>query len=81
MNSIAGIRPIDSFIKIADNMPGIIREALDPLQANIQKVEAMVNGGTTAQQTVVKLMGLIGEMLETQNKLMAKIEALEKRSQ
>jgi hypothetical protein len=27
----------------------------------------MVNGGTTAQQTVVKLMGLIGQMLTTMN--------------
>ena len=65
----------------ANRIPEIVREALDPLNTNIQKVEALVNGGTTAQQTVVKLMGLIGQMLETQNKLMAKIEALEKRSQ
>ena len=81
MNSIETIRPIDDLLRNANRMPEIIREALDPLNANIQKVEAMVNGGTTAQQTVVKLMGLIGEMLETQNKLMAKIEALEKRGQ
>ncbi|MDD3983934.1 MAG: hypothetical protein PHU54_08330, partial [Candidatus Omnitrophica bacterium] len=67
MNSIESIRPLDSFVEVADRMPAIIREALDPLQANIQKVEAMVNGGTTAQQTVVKLMGLIGEMLTTMN--------------
>jgi hypothetical protein len=67
MNSVAGIRPIDDLLRNANRMPEIIREALDPLQANIQKVEAMVNGGTTAQQTVVKLMGLIGEMLTTMN--------------
>ncbi len=67
MNSIETIRPIDDLLRNANRMPEIIREALDPLQANIQKVEAMVNGGTTAQQTVVKLMGLIGQMLTTMN--------------
>lgn len=73
------ITPVDKVLKAAIEIPDIIKQAIDPLSINVQKVQALVQGGTTAQQTVVQLMGVIGKMMENQNLLLRKIEDLEKK--
>lgn len=77
-DSIEQIRPIDNFIEKANELPDMIKQAMDPLNANILKVEALMQGGTTAQMKVDQLVGVIGHMLETMNKQSDEISELRK---
>ena len=59
-------------------MPDLIQQAIDPLNANIIKMQGLMQGGTTAQMKVDQLIGVIGSMLETMNKQSDEISELRK---
>lgn len=74
----ASATALEQTLLIAPKFPDIIKQATDPLQQGLSRVEALVQGGTTAEQKVIQLMGIIGELLERSNRQDARINELER---
>jgi hypothetical protein len=62
-------------LNFPDIFPEMIRTSLDPLSANLQRVEALIQGGTTSEMKMNQLMGVIGSLLERLLVLEKKLES------
>lgn len=51
-------------------------DLLNPLMQSVQRVEALMQGGTTAEQQVKQLIGVIGSLLERLNKIEERMEGM-----
>ncbi len=77
-DSIHQIRPIDDFIDKANELPDLLKQSIDPLNANVLKVQGLIQAGITSQQTITQLTALVGAMLERLNKQSDEIGELKK---
>ena len=69
------LTPLEAGVFAVAGMPDMIRSCIDPLSQNIQRVEALIQGGTTSEQKVNQLMGVIGSLLERLLVLEKKLES------
>lgn len=69
---------LDNLIKASEqfeHLPDMVRSCIDPLSQNIQRVEALIQGGTTSEMKMNQLMGVIGSLLERLLVLEKKLES------
>ncbi|MCJ7697260.1 MAG: MarR family transcriptional regulator [Thermoplasmata archaeon] len=61
----------------AMRFPEVFPDLLNPLAQSIQRVEALMQGETTAERKIGQLIGVIGSLLERLNKIEERMEGMQ----
>lgn len=64
------LTPLEKGVLAVAGLPDL----LNPMAQSIQRVEALMQGGTTAEQKINQLIGVIGSLLERLNKIEERME-------
>ena len=65
-----------SVATIEDKLPEMFRGMIDPLNANVTQVMAMLQGGTPVEQMFQQSLGLLSRMMEKMNRMDDEIKEL-----